>query len=118
MQVVRDPDGRIQPPLDAEWDMLTRLRWLAGVVLQDTGLSVQVVTGSYSEPDWRGRPHYPADVFGLQLPGGASIAALSYDATWWYLTGIGWGVELVSARGYTALDGGAAAAAPVVAGGH
>ncbi|MFC8278454.1 hypothetical protein ACFUJR_39305, partial [Streptomyces sp. NPDC057271] len=71
--------SHIEPPLDPNWDNLTKLRWHAAVVAHETGLTVEV------------EPQPEASDYSVTIVGSSSAAAYTYREAWVYLSGIGVG---------------------------
>jgi hypothetical protein len=94
MRVVRvetETGSHIEPPLDQDWDDLTKLRWHAAVVTYDTGIPIEVYDGRYSVKrfgKWRPVP----GVYGFSVPG-CSGGAMSYQSMWSWLNGFSSGVD-------------------------
>jgi hypothetical protein len=82
----------IEPPLDQQWDALTKLRWQAGVVRADAGVTVYVMPGALTTPGLLGRPWVHWDYFALRI-GQASHASYRYDEAWIFLNGVSAGAE-------------------------
>lgn len=95
---ITTPSGsHVEPPLEQGWDEATKLRWLAGVVLADTGIQVNVVTGCCTEShDDFGPQRVRSDLFGLSFHRSSS-AGFTFHAAWEYLTGFSDGAR--AARG-------------------
>lgn len=79
--------SHIEPPFDDSWDTLTKLRWQAGVVLADCGVSVGITTGSYQRKlPLLGYVTVP-NVYSLNI-GNASHSAYDYNEVWTFLNGV------------------------------
>lgn len=81
-RVQDDRGSHIEPPINEEWDDLTTLRWLAGVVHADTGLDIRVNSGGLIVD---GVPQ--DDCFNIVL-GSSSASAFAFDSAWTYISGV------------------------------
>jgi hypothetical protein len=94
MRVRRLADERgsyIDPPLDQEWDALTKLRWHLAVTLQDSGLAadaLQIDPADYRVGGVAQDGYYC--LHGLWF----SVGALSYSSAWDVINGIEYGARL------------------------
>ena len=96
---VQTGDGsHIEPPFDEKWDKLTQLRWHAGVVLADCGVSVDIVTGSYQRKvPLFGYVTIPG-VYSLSI-GNTSHSAYNFEEAWTFLNGIEAGANAPKVEG-------------------
>jgi hypothetical protein len=84
--------SHIEPPLDQTWDNLTKLRWHAAVVMEDTGylVDIEIEESDYSTRTlgvWvRNRGYYD-----IRIAGTVS-GPHSFDGAWDYLTGVSAGI--------------------------
>ncbi len=82
-----DGRGWPEPALDQSWDEVTKLRWKAGVVLAETGVSVTVVTNSSLRKNLLGHWKPERGVFSLGI-GNSSHSAYTYREAWDFLNGV------------------------------
>lgn len=87
---VGDAHGsHIEPPLDEDWDDLTKLQWQAAVVSADTGLDIEVI-------------EFPTNFcIHIRSTTGGTLASISSQGlrdTWTYLSGIASGASAATMR--------------------
>ena len=83
MEVERVGDDRgshIEPPLDPSWSNYDQIRWKAGCIQADVGVTIYTVRGR------RGR-------VGFRAPGW-STSDRDFDSAWDYLNGVSTGAEM------------------------
>lgn len=76
----------VEPPLGADWPDIDRLRWHAGVLLHDHGVTVhvsEVAPGMFA-------------LHGNYTGGTWGNSACSFDRAWTYLNGIGQGAKILA----------------------
>ena len=85
-RVHTENSSHIEPPLDGNWDDLTKLQWKAAVTAHDTGLAVTVHEGGSLEMrqgEWEQVPGQ----YGVTVAGSSS-ASYNFDDLWTFLTGV------------------------------
>lgn len=84
---VHDSGGsHIEPPLDPEWSDIEKMRWQAGVVLVESGVTVRINDDARYSVNGVDIP-----VIGIQI--GSSSTSRTFHAAWDYLNGVSAGAR-------------------------
>lgn len=81
--------SHIEPPLDASWSELLKLRWKAGVLAADTGVVVEIQAGGMRDA----KGNDVAGYFRLFSRTGNQRGPMRFGAMWDYLNGMEFGIE-------------------------
>ena len=81
--------SHIEPPLEQDWDNLTKLRWRLAVVLHDAGLPDDAMRVEPADYRING---VPQEAYGVIGAGGIS-GAIGYHSTWTFLNGVSYGLR-------------------------
>ncbi len=76
------------PPMDDQWDKLTKLQWHAAVARERSGIAFNVSPASYRVGRIKQRGYYNVS---LRYPDGqfaSSIGPITYDQAWMYINGV------------------------------
>lgn len=92
MRRVQDERGsHVEPPLDHDWDDLTKLRWHLAVVLHDNDLPPNELHVRPAKYWINGEPQDGYYDLGAS---GWSVGALSFHAMWDVLNGVEYGIRV------------------------
>lgn len=86
--------SHIDPPLNQAWSELDRLRWHAGVVQADCGVTAYITPGALSTPGPFGRMRRHMDEYAIRI-GARSSSSFNYHEAWDYLNGVEAGANAI-----------------------
>lgn len=81
--------SNIEPPLDQDWDNLTKLRWNLAVSLHDAGHPADAMR---IEPSDYRVDGVPQEAYNIVGPAGTT-GAVGYSAMWVLINGVGYGLR-------------------------